>query len=340
MHSSISSSERALRRGWLLAWVLALGVAAAVVGAVEWHWRALGFHPNVRDSAQLWSLQRDRVYARDKIPLAILGASRIEFALDMKLLKALLPRYRPVMLAQNAHYPLAALRDLAQDENFRGVVLCDLETSGLFKSLVDMQQPLVDYRRQQWSPSWRAHRLLLNLWQAHAVVANPDLGLTAALRRALGDSSHPQPDYFTFYADRSGDIDYSHTDLEAARKHFSELAAEPKNQRALVEPQQWFAGLADVYAWTRRIQARGGAVIFYQSPTGPALHALEIRRYPPELYWGRFAANSPAPVLDAADVPALAAFNEPDESHLDFRDKPAYTRALVDALVARGWLSR
>ena len=328
------------RRHWLIAWLFALVSAATLVGAVEWHWRALGQRPNVRDSAQLWSLQRDRVYATDKIPLAILGASRIEFALDMPLLKQLLPGYRPVMLAQNAHDPLAVLRDLAEDERFHGVVLCDLESSGLYKMYTDMQQPLVDYRRRQWSPSWRVHRLLLSLWQAHAVVANPDLGVVAAALRALGDAARPQPEYFTFHADRSGDIDYTRTDVAAARRHFSELAADPEHLRALVEPQQWFADLADVYAWTRCIQARGGEVIFYQSPTGKALHAAELQVHPPELYWRRFAANASAPVIDAADVPALRAFNEPDESHLDFRDKPAYTRALVDTLVQRGLLKR
>src|SRR5438128_1125768 len=103
MPSSISSSEPAPRRRWVFAWALALVVAAVCVGGVEWHWRALGYYPNIRDSAQLWSIERDRVYATDKIPLAILGASRIEFAVDMQLLENLLPRYRPVMLAQNAH---------------------------------------------------------------------------------------------------------------------------------------------------------------------------------------------------------------------------------------------
>jgi hypothetical protein len=43
-------------------------------------------------------------------------------------------------------------------------------------------------------------------------------------------------------------------------------------------------------------------------------------------------------VLHFADEPALAAFHLPDDSHLDFRDKPAYTKALVDALVRRGWV--
>jgi len=328
------------RLHWLIVWSLAIACAAALVGAAEWHWRALGQRPNIRDSAQLWAIQRDRVYATDKIPLAILGASRIEFGIDIKLLKELLPQYRPLMLAQNAHYPLAVLRDLAEDERFHGVVLCDLESSGLYKMYTEMQQPLVYYRRRQWSPSWRVHRLLLNVWQAYAVVANPDLGVVAAMRRALGDPTTPQPDYFRFYTDRSGDIDFTRTDLAAARRHFSELAADPKHLRALVEPEQCYADLADVYGWTRRIQARGGEVIFYQSPTGKALHAAELQIHPPELYWQRFAANSSAPVIDAADVPSLRALNEPDESHLDFRDKPAYTRALVDTLVERGLLKR
>jgi hypothetical protein len=325
---------------WLITWLIAIAVATMFVGMAEWHWRALGYRPNIRDSAQLWSIQRDRVYATDKIPLAILGASRIEFGIDTKLLKELLPQYRPVMLAQNAHYPLATLRDLAEDERFHGVVLCDLESSGLYKMYADMQQPLVDYRRHQWSPSWRVHRLLLSLWQAHAVAADPDLGVVASAKRLLGDPALSPPDYFTFYADRSGDIDFTRTDVEAARRHFFELAADPKHLKALVEPQQWFDDLSDVFAWTRRIEARGGKVIFYQSPTGKALHAAEMQIHPPALYWDRFAAGVPAPVIDAAAVPALNAFVEPDESHLDFRDKPAYTRALVDTLVSRGLLQR
>ena len=48
----------------------------------------------------------------------------------------------------------------------------------------------------------------------------------------------------------------------------------------------------------------------------------------------------PAPVVDAAAIAQLSAFKEPDDSHLDFRDKPAYTRALVDVLLARGLVKR
>lgn len=342
MPSSISSSDHpgSPRWRWTTAWTLALVIAAALIGAAETHWRELGYRPNIRDSAELWSIQRDRVYATKMVPLLLLGASRIEFGVDMKLLKALLPRYQPLMLAQNAHYPLATLRDLAADERFHGVVLCDIESGGLYKMYTDMQQPLVAYYHRQWSPSWHLHRLLLNVWQAHVDVANPELGVVATTLRWIAGAPPPQRDYFRFYADRSGDIDYTQVNAEAARRHFEELVASGQGTRALVAPETWFADLDEVYEWTKRINARGGKVIFYQSPTAGVVHDADAIAHPHALYWDRFAANAPAVVLNAADDPRLRAFPLPDDSHLDFRDKPAYTQALVDALVERGWIER
>ena len=84
MPLSISSSNAANppRWRWTTAWLLALVVAALIVSAAEIHWRALGYVPNIRDSSELWSIQRDRVYSTKKIPFVLLGASRIEFAID------------------------------------------------------------------------------------------------------------------------------------------------------------------------------------------------------------------------------------------------------------------
>jgi len=342
MRSSTSSSDPAHPGPrWGLAWLVALLVAAALVGAVERYWRAQGYRPNIRDSAQLWSIERDRAdRAGAKIPLVLLGASRIEFGIDMKLLAQLLPRYRPLMLAQNAHYPLAALRDLAMDEAFHGVVLCDLEANALVPAYRDMQQPLIDYHRHEWAPSWRVHRTLLTLWQKHAVVADPDLGVVASAQRLLAGTAPPRPEYFRFHADRSGDIDYSHTDVAAAKRHFAEVLQQSEQLHGDATPEAWRTGLPEVYEWTRRIQARGGSVIFYQSPTGETLRRIDALRYPPAEYWDRFVADSPAPVIDGGAEPALTQFQLPDDSHLDYRDKPGYTRALVDVLVARGVVQR
>ena len=233
MPLSISSSDSRPARRWWPTWLVCILIAAGVVASSEVHWRKAGYVPNVRDSSQLWSMQRDRVYGSRKTPLAILGASRIEFGIDMKLLRQLLPNYEPIMLAQNAHYPLAVLRDLADDTNFRGAVLCDIEPRGLYKMYTDNQQPLVDYFHRQWSPSWRVHRLLLNAWQKHADVANADLSVVAVATRFIAGQPAVRPDYFRFYIDRSGDIDYKKTDVEAAKRHFqgTDRAAKRKTAR-------------------------------------------------------------------------------------------------------------
>jgi hypothetical protein len=340
MHSSTSNSDLVVSRRWGPAWVIGVMLAGALVGYVEWHWRVRGYAPNIRDSAQLWSIERDRVDHSKKTPFVMLGASRIEFAVDMTTLKQLLPKYEPIMLAQNAHYPLAVLRDLADDENFHGVVLCDIEPRGLYKMYTDLQQPLVDYYHRQWSPAWRVHRLLLNEWQRIAVVANPDLGPVAIVKRKLAHEWPQPPDYMRFYTDRSGDLDYQKTDVDAARRHFAQLIANRNGDLgADVAPEQWLADLSDVIEWTRRIDARGGRVIFYQSPTSGQVRDVERVMHPTHLYWDRVAAAVPAS-LDGLSDPALSAFVEPDYSHLDFREKPAYTRTLVDALVQRGYVEK
>jgi len=51
-----------------------------------------------------------------------------------------------------------------------------------------------------------------------------------------------------------------------------------------------------------------------------------------------FAARTAARAIHAGDVPALANLLCPDEMHLDQRDQAAFTRAVVEALRARGVL--
>ncbi len=335
MPLSTSSSDR----HWLWTWLLALGLAAATLSLVERHWRALGYQPNVLDSMQLWSLHRDRVYGDKPIPLVLLGASRIEFGIDPLVLGKRLPGYRPVMLAINGTYPMATLHDLANDPAFRGVVICDVESNGLLGAYRSMQQPYVDYYHTQWTPSWRWHRRMLSWWQQHALIADPRFGVLASLRHKWV-GGQPFRDYVRYSENRSGGLNYQLTDVEGAKRHFAETVE--NNIANLPEhgPASWQAGLAPVFDDVRRIQARGGQVIFYESPIRGLQNEVMERVYPRDQYWQRFSAASPAPVLSAHDVPALMAFPLPDDSHLDARDRAAYTQVLADELLKRELLRR
>jgi len=316
--------------------LFAIACAAVLVGAVEWHWRGLGYRPDVLDSRQLWAQQRERVDHGAGIALAVLGASRTEFGIDPKRLRERLPAYRPVMLAVNAHYPLATLRDLAADPDFHGVVLCDLDAIGYLRAFWDMQQPYVDYFHRQWTPSWNLHRWLLTGWQRAAVIANPEFGWKASLLRIVVGGA-PFHDYVRYYANRSGDIDYSLVDVGASKRHFAESMETNIGRLPPHDPQRWLSDLEPMHAWVAAINARGGRVIFYQSPVGGLQRDALQRLFPRREYWDRLVAAFPeAHFLDALDVPALAHLSLPDDSHLDFHDKAAYTDALAAALIERG----
>ncbi|MEO7013363.1 MAG: hypothetical protein ABI127_03580 [Dokdonella sp.] len=339
MRSSTSSSSST--RYWAWVCLFCALVAVSLCASVETYWRSHGYEPGVIDSKLLWAEQRDRVYERgSRRPFVLLGASRIQFGIDIRTLKDALPRYRPVMLAINGHYPLAALHDLAEDENFNGVVLCDIDARGLSAAYRDMQQPYVDYYHQRWTPSWRAHRRGLTFWQNAAVIANPDFGLLRTLIRWWGDDAGPWKSHVQFYANRSGDADFSKVDTAQSTKGFADEFKRLLTDTPPPPPEQWLASLADVRGWVEQIQARGGEVIFYDTPTSGKLREYANSGYPKSLYWDRFAAMIGAPTLSYTDIPALEDAPLADGSHLDFHDKPDYTRALVDALVDRGWLQR
>ncbi len=344
MLSSTSSSNSAPaprpRRRWWIVLVSAILVASLIVAATEIHWRRLGYRQNILDSAALWSIQRGRVYSDNRIPLAILGASHIEYGIDMKLLKQLLPGYRPVMLAQNGHYPLATLDDLAADQRFHGVVLCDIDARGLASYYHDAQQAYVDYFHRQWSPSWYVHRVLLTHWQRDMVIAMPDFGAVVAIKRVLGALAGPWRSPTAFHADRSGDIDFTQADRAGLTRSFvdgirSDLREHPPQGSTL-----WLAGLEPVVASVAAIRKRGGTVIFVQTPTSGELHALEDAAYPRAVYWDRLSAVTGAAAIDSDDVPGWKSFRLPDGSHVDMHDKAAYTQALVDALIERGLVRR
>ena len=340
MRSSIFSSDAPSGRRWQGAWLIAALLAASICTGLEAHWRALGYRPQLQDSAQLWSMQRARVDTSRRIPLVVLGASHIQYALDMKLLAQRLPDYRPIMLADNGRYPLAALRDLAADEDFRGIVLCDIDARGLSSYYDDMQQPAVEYFHKQWSPNWYAHRKALNLWQRTAVIAWSRFGALATLERWIDAGSAPWRSPTTLRTDRSGDIDFSAADGAALARGFLDGLRADLHRHPPQSPALWRANLERVRRWCDRIHSRGGQVVFLRTPTSGALAAAEEAAYPRSRYWDRLADAVGVPVVYAADIPFFANLTLHDGSHVDYHDKPAYTRALVDLLQSRGWVRR
>ncbi|TLY51981.1 MAG: hypothetical protein E6K53_05615, partial [Gammaproteobacteria bacterium] len=71
---------------------------ALLLGAWEWHWRAYGVTPSIRNSDGLWAMQRRRIDAGEGDATVAVGSSRIYFDLQLPVWEKLDGK-RPIQLA-------------------------------------------------------------------------------------------------------------------------------------------------------------------------------------------------------------------------------------------------
>ena len=162
-----------------LALTAALLTLVATVGW-EIRCRAWGYGPTLNDTPDLWAQRREKLKPDS---LVIIGDSRPLFDLDLnELEKGLGKRPLQLALAGSCAYPILA--DLANEERFRGTVICSivpgmwlapggflLETSG---------KALTRYRT--WTLAQRAgHELGMLLEETFAFMKQEDLTLAQLL---------------------------------------------------------------------------------------------------------------------------------------------------------------
>jgi hypothetical protein len=323
---------------WLLVWSLATVLTVGGWLAFEQYWRGQNYIPTVMDSVDLWSLHRARVTkSAPPLRVALLGASRIQYGLSPAVFRDEARGTDPVMLAVNGRYPLAALRDLAEDPDFRGMAIVGVDSRGMDRRVREMQARYVQHYHHDWSPAREAHRRLLTRVQQHAIAARPDFSFMTLIKRVLDGYGPPYREYVTFERDRSGGTDYSRSNIAAIRAaRVADLAA---YYRANVppSPDDWLDGMRDVVRWVEAINARGGKVVIYREPVSGEHLALDEASFPRAQYWDRLVPVMPAAMIDFRDYPELA-IETPDTSHIDIRDIERHTRGLVRVLKRRGVL--
>ena len=322
-------------RSWLKAWIAALLACALLVGGYEWLLRSRGYAPTVQDDMDLWSMQYDRLkLSQDAI--ALLGASRIAFGVDPTLLSRELGGRPIAMLAVNGRYPLAALRALAEDEHFKGLVIVGIDARGMQRKHWNMQQEYFDHYRRRWTLARRIHRSLLTFVQERLVLARSSFSLVNVVERWIAGRGMPQNEHTIVRSDRVGLVDYHHPDLAWTRAKRVIDLTEYYRDNPPDPADVWLSDLAIVSGWIKRIENRGGQVVFFREPASGESLQLDEAHFPRSLYWDAYARISPAVLIDFRDVPALTTFELPDSSHIDGTDVPRFTIALADLLKSRG----
>ena len=333
-----------------IAVVVTIIVIAATV-AWELYARSLGYRPTLNDNDDLSTAARRRVEPES---IVIIGDSRAWFDLDLDELQRGLGK-RPVQLAMPGSTAWPVLKDLADDNNFHGTIICSFVPALFFAPpgsppMVHAERDVKRFHNQTLAQ--RASEDLAMPLEEHVAFLKPDdLSLEALLNEL------PIPN-------RSGALvsprfpPYFQTEDRERRARMWEKCAEPGSELAKKIQQIWlplftppppptyiprevfFAemrkGIQKRFDDTRdaieKIRSRGGKIVFVRFPHSGRLKELEDRDTPRAKTWDPLLKTTGAPGIYYSDFPELAGFTCPEWSHLSAGDSVEFTRRLIPHL--------
>lgn len=339
MHSYTFSSSHPLR-AWLITFAGALILLALALWQYQNYWARLGYLPQVQDTRQNWALQRLQASLAGKRALVFAGASRTLYGIDLSEARQQLPNHHPVMLAVNGHYSFALLENLAKDRLFRGVLILDIDARGLARNNHATLRPYLDVYEREFSPSKAVHQHFVRYLQNDLLFMDHKFGWVEVSKHWLNGTLPAAPNNTRIDLQRNALLDLAAADGVGLAAWFGEAVESDMQTNPPAAPAQWLADLAQVPGWVAAIRKRGGEVIFYVPPVSGMQAELARRYFPRETYWNAFIATYGLKGLDAEDVAGMQQFELPDESHIDYRDKSAYTRELLQVLQEKGWLAK
>ena len=357
MPSSISSSDaysyedRPIPEiGWKKALLLAL--ALMIFGTLGWEYNARviwGYGPeSYIDSQGLWAVERRRVDKGEAI-VAVIGSSRIFFDLNLDAYEEV-TGVRPIQLSMVGSSPQPFLKDLANDEDFKGLLIIGVTPNIFFRDTPGLYGDTPQYYKEE-SPSQRIGQRISMLLEPHlSFYDNDNWPLFTLIERSglknregIGDPGFPVWKLSTNAKDRNPemfwkveDVDYYQHHAQMTWRAFMQ-ATDAAGGPPPLDFEGYIAGLNEDIA---KIRARGGEVVFVRPPSAGDYRPREARLQPREEYWDRLLRDTNSIGVHFEDHPELQGLRIPEWSHLHSEDAPKFTRALIpilnDKLIAAG----
>jgi hypothetical protein len=357
MPSSTSSFERSVPRGsWASSFWIAAVIAAVVLIGWEIYCRSQGYAPTLNDTSDLWAARRTELKNSGSDRTAIIGSSRILFDFDLGVYADYFQTETPIQLAMPGTTPLVILEHLAEDETFRGTLLCGI-TPGLF--FVPEGMPVENAeaalsRYKNWSPSQRSdHVLGVRLQNLIAFIQQEDLTLNALLAslripNRKGAQIPPEiPGYFARMEEsRQAWMWEKCTFGSPLAKRIQDIwipLFTPPPPPPMFTPEEWkemYMQSVQSYldragASVAKIRERGGKVVFIRSPSTDTLREMEQKYSPRQGFWDRILAATGTPGIHFEDYEELSGFDCPEWSHLTAEDATRFTKNLMPILAAK-----
>ena len=316
--------------GWRCGAIFAVAFAAALL-AVEDHWRDAGFEPTVTDSPALWGHHRAAANALGPDGVVLVGSSRMQVGFHPATFRKMFPGRELVNVSMSGNMPGGVLEDLANDDDFCGTVICDLNAGHLYPQQFEAGRDLVAEGRAA-GPGGRWSAYLASLAQSELACLQPAVGWRKVTEKWL-DGRVPKPSYRRVLADRSRPTDYAALPQKARdrvrRGRIAHTVGRTYRPRDHKEWRKYARRLRELVA---KIRDRGGNVAFVRFPTTAEHWAATDVCYPRDLFWDRLRRYTKARTVHFRDLPETRDLKCPDTSHLDAADTPRFTEAVLTEL--------
>ena len=335
MRSSTSNSD-AGRNQWLQAWLLAAGLVIMIIATWEGALRYAGFSPEYADNRGLWLSARHQLSRPDPSVIAVLGASRVQRAVDVDVLSERLQR-PVVQLAVEGSSGLPVLENLAADPRFRGSVVISIAPAFSFNrrlSKLDAGNQAAwvrDYLQQ--SQSRRMEQELRLSIQGLFAFRSADAVVSRMIPALLDSGKFPGPDYKTTQRSRFVSIDQSRYAEEVSQDSIVEMYrenTEAYEQQGFAELLRYFSMLVEV------LSAKGSRVYILRLPSEGAVLDFERQHFPKDRFWGQMQRYLNAQFIHFEDYPELEGFLSTDGSHIAAEKAGEFTERLALVLRANG----
>lgn len=321
---------------WGKSWIVALAITLLALGSLELFWRSREHKPAIVDDQRLWSLQRSKIGKTAK-EIALLGSSRMQLDISLITLHELAPEHNIINLSIDNSCANAVLKDLADDTNFKGKVLCDItEECLLFGDYENGQKAFIAYYKNVFNINAKLNRIISNCLQENIVLIDPYLNLSKIIINIVLKGELRPPNYLITHEDRTRSADYSKIDIVKHRaKRIDIIKNNYQSFLPKISKEAFIQKAFELENAVEKIQNRGGRVVFIRFPVSNEHWDIDKEYFPREKYWDLFASITKAEVVHFKDVEGFARLQCPDTSHLDFRDTPEFTTLLFSELVKR-----
>lgn len=325
----------------------AIVLFALLLAAWEWHWRAFGATPGIRNTDGLWAIQRRRIDHGEGNATVLTGASRVYFDVQLPVWEKLAGT-RPIQLAYEGTTPLVYLDDLAADANFTGRVLIGVAPDVFFTGFA-YRGTAAKYTHKE-SPSQRIGQWLsMRFIEPYFAFYDPDYALETVLARQAWPQRPGRPDRLDVrkLAQTAADRDthlWGKVDTDPAYRALARSIWHQEFQPSEDDPppEKLKQMIADEIARAAKdvaaLRARGVQVLFVRPPSDGEYLEFENKLFPRAQTWDALLAATGAPGIHFQDYPELNQnWNLPEWSHLAQADAECYTAALYTIIERDFW---